>query len=100
VVNVPEPSAAESLRAFVASILRDVEPSAALVSFAESPREHYTLELLIPGRASTSLILSKQLVEGVQTNPSAERALRHFLTSATLDHALGQPPLTERRRVS
>jgi hypothetical protein len=93
--NQESPSAAETLRAFVGSILRNVEPSAALVGFAESPPEHYTLELAIPGRASTSLILSKQLMEGVQTNPSAERALRHCLTSATLD-----PASPERRHVS
>lgn len=94
------PRAGESLRAFVASVLQDVKPSAVLVGFAEFPREHYTLEVSIPGRASTSLILSKQLVEWVQTNPIAERALRHFLTSATFDPASGEPPLTERRHVS
>jgi hypothetical protein len=92
-------SAAESLCAVVASILRDVEPSAALIGFAEFPRGHYTLELAIAGRVNTSLILSKQLVEDVQTHPSAERALRQFLTSATHDPAAGEPPSSELRHI-
>lgn len=73
-----------SLGAFVATVLRELQPTSRLAEFIESPPEHYTLRVEIPGEISKRLILARRLIEDALSRPAALRSLRLILRSEVL----------------
>src|SRR5262249_38302641 len=75
--------------AFVATLLRDIRPTARLVDFLEAPPDHYTLRVEIPGEVGKTVILARQLIENALSRPAALRSLRLILRSEVLkQHSL------------
>jgi hypothetical protein len=70
--------------AFVASMLREIQPSAHLLEFAEGPPDHYTVRIEVPGEVGKTLILTRRLVEDATVRPAALRSLRLLLRSEVL----------------
>jgi hypothetical protein len=75
----PEPSLPS--QPFLEELLRDIAPSARLVSLLGQPADHYTLRLALPDRALGPLIVARAMVEHAEANPAALRALRGTLAA-------------------
>ena len=73
-----------SLGAFVATLLREIEPTARLLDFIKAPADHYTLRVEIPGQISKTVILARPLIEDALSRPAAHRSLRLILRSEVL----------------
>jgi hypothetical protein len=78
-----------SLGDFVASLLREVEPTARLLEFNEFPSGHYTMRIETLGETGNSLVLSRRFIEDAVTRPGAFRALRFILRSEVLRQRSG-----------
>lgn len=68
----------------MASLLREIQPTARLAEFAEFPPGHYTLRVEVPGEIGKTLILARRLIEDATTRPPALRSLRFVLRSEVL----------------
>ncbi len=83
------------VRLLLATVLRDVNRGAVLVSVVTQPRDHYTVTISLPGEPDMPLILNERLVEQAATNVGALRALRAFLTSAAQRSPGAEPASSE-----
>jgi hypothetical protein len=75
------PDSASPFQPFLEQLLREIAPSARLLTLLGTPPDHYTLRIEVPGRASRALIVARETVERAATNPAALRALRGTLTA-------------------
>ena len=83
------------LQVLVRELLHDLQPDADLVEFLDSPPEHYTVRIALPGQLGKTLILSRRLLEAARVNPVALRSVRLLLrtevsqqqTSRAVEHA-------------
>jgi len=62
-------------------LLREIAPSARLLTLLGTPPDHYTLRIGVPGRPPRALILAREMVERAATTPAALRALRGTLSA-------------------
>src|SRR5262249_44420493 len=66
---------------FLERLIREIAPSARLMSLLGKPEDHYTLRIALPDRALGPLILARAMVEHAEGNHAAPRALRGTLTA-------------------
>jgi len=75
------PDSGSASRPLLEQLLREIAPSARLVTLLGAPPDHYTLRITVPGRPTRALIVNRETVEHAATNPVALRALRGTLTT-------------------
>jgi len=80
-VGTPRPFDRDAgpLQVLVRELLHDLQPDADLVEFLDSPPEHYTVRIALPGQLGKTLILSRRLLEAARVNPVALRSVRLLL---------------------
>jgi hypothetical protein len=75
---------------FVASLLREIQPSARLLEFIDGPPEHYTVRVQLAGEMGKMLILARRLVEDATCRPAALRSLRLLLRGEVAQQRAGR----------